>query len=77
MEKIFDVLVTSEFGLESVLKQECIDLGFEDLEVSNGKIEFKGNFSDIVKANLWLRTAERVFIKLFEFKALSLSLIHI
>ncbi|WP_103981632.1 THUMP domain-containing class I SAM-dependent RNA methyltransferase [Helcococcus massiliensis] len=71
MEKIFDILVTSEFGLESVLKQECIDLGFEDLEVSNGKIEFKGNFSDIVKANLWLRTAERVFIKLFEFKALS------
>lgn len=71
MKNIFDIVVTTVFGLESVVKKECEKLGFNDLKVQNGKIEFQGNQRDIVIANLWLRSAERVFIKLIEFDALS------
>lgn len=71
MKNIFDIVVTTVFGLESVVKKECEKLGFNKLKVQNGKIEFQGNQRDIVIANLWLRSAERVFIKLIEFDALS------
>ncbi len=71
MKNIFDIVVTTVFGLESVVKKECEKLGFNNLIVQNGKIEFQGNQRDIVLANLWLRSAERVFIKLIEFDALS------
>lgn len=71
MKNIFDIVVTTVFGLESVVKKECEKLGFNNLKVQNGKIEFQGNQRDIVIANLWLRSAERVFIKLIEFDALS------
>lgn len=71
MEKLFDIVITTVFGLESVVKKECEKLGFDNLIVQNGKIEFKGSQRDIVIANLWLRSAERVFIKLIEIDALS------
>lgn len=71
MEKNYQILVTSAFGLESVLKEECEKLGFKNLIVSNGRVEFSGRLRDIVISNLWLRTADRVYIKLLEFEALS------
>ena len=71
MENNYQILLTSAFGLESVLKEECEKLGFKNLIVSNGRVEFIGTVRDIVRANLWLRTADRVYIKLLEFKALS------
>lgn len=71
MQNNFNILVSTVFGLESVVKEECEALGFKDITVSNGKVEFIGSQRDIVIANLWLRSAERVFIKLLEFKALS------
>ena len=64
------------FGLESVVKKECEDLGFKNLVVSNGKVEFEGTHRDIVIANLWLRSAERVYIKLMEFEALTFDDIY-
>lgn len=70
MQKYYNILINTVFGLESVVKKECKDLGFKNLIVSNGKIEFKGTQKDIIIANLWLRSAERVFIKLAEFDAL-------
>ncbi len=76
MQNTYNILITTVFGLESVVKKECENLGFKDLNVSNGKIEFIGNQEDIVKANLWLRSAERVYIKLLEFEALSFEDIY-
>lgn len=71
MQNLFDIVITTVFGLESVVKKECEKLGFNNLKVQNGKIEFQGSQKDLVLANLWLRSAERVFIKLIEFDALS------
>lgn len=69
--KKYDLIATTAFGLESVVKKECENLGFEDIRVSNGKVEFKGDQRDIATSNLWLRSADRVLIKLAEFEALS------
>ncbi len=68
MEKI-KLIATATFGLESVVAQELRDLGYSDLTVENGKVCFTGNLQAICKTNLWLRTADRVKLKLGEFKA--------
>lgn len=66
-----ELIATASFGLEAVVKRELIDLGYTDLMVENGKVTFKGTERDIPKANIWLRTADRVLLKIGEFKALS------
>lgn len=70
-EKVYDLIATTVFGLESVVKEECEKLGFENITVSNGKVEFTGGQKEIARANLWLRSSERVLIKLAEFEALT------
>ncbi|WFA07752.1 class I SAM-dependent RNA methyltransferase [Tissierella sp. Yu-01] len=70
MEKL-ELIATTTFGLEAVCKRELLDLGFEDKLVENGKVTFFATEKDIPKANIWLRTAERVLLKMGEFKALS------
>lgn len=70
MENI-ELIATTTFGLEAVAKRELMNLGYKDLKVENGKVNFKGTYKDIPKANLWLRTADRVLLKLGEFKALT------
>lgn len=70
MEEII-LIATSAFGLESIVKRELIKLGFNDLKVSDGKVEFKAKYDDIPKVNLWLRCADRVLLKIDEFKATS------
>lgn len=57
------------FGLESVLSGELKRMGARDISVVDGKVSFKGDLKDVVKANIWLRTAERVLIVLGSFKA--------
>ena len=64
-----DIIVTTAFGTEGVTARELRDLGYEDITVDNGKIIFKGDASDVVRANMWLRTAARVLIRVGEFKA--------
>ena len=59
------------FGLESVLKGEVQRLGLEVQEVSDGRVTFWGELSDIARANIQLRTAERVQILLGSFRAVS------
>jgi putative N6-adenine-specific DNA methylase len=59
------------FGLETVVKRELIKLGFNIKKVSPGKIEFDATLNDIPKANLWLRSADRVLLKMGEFKAVT------
>jgi putative N6-adenine-specific DNA methylase len=61
------------FGLESVLAGEVKRMGGEDVRVSDGKVEFAGDINLLARANLTLRTAERVLIKLGEFDARSFT----
>jgi putative N6-adenine-specific DNA methylase len=70
MDRI-DLIATTTFGLEAVTKRELIDLGADEINVENGKVSFKGTLRDIARANLWLRTAERLLVKMGEFKALT------
>jgi len=65
----YNLIATTTFGMEGVVKDEVKKLGFSNLDVSNGKVEFEGNEKDICKSNLWLRSAERVQIKVGEFEA--------
>jgi len=67
--KKYTCIATSSFGLEAVVKRELIGLGFEILATENGKVTFVTDARGIVKANLWLRSADRVLIQMAEFKA--------
>lgn len=64
-----NLIATSAFGLESVVVSELKRLGIEKTEVENGRINYQGDYTSVVKSNLWLRCADRVLIKLAEFKA--------
>jgi len=64
-----NLVATSAFGLESIVVYELKKIGVEKTEVENGRINFQGDYSTLVKSNLWLRCADRVLIKLAAFKA--------
>ena len=64
-----ELIATSTFGLEAVVKREVEALGYKILQSENGKISFLGDERAVAKANLWLRCADRVQIKLAEFEA--------
>ncbi len=57
------------FGLEGVLADELRRLGMEEVRAENGRVLFSGNIAAASRANLWLRTAERVMIVAGEFRA--------
>jgi len=65
------LIATLSFGLETVVKWELQALGFENVQVSNGQVEFEAFPADIPRLNLWLRSADRVLIKMGEFKAVT------
>ena len=65
----FELLVPCHFGLEAVLKKEIYDLGYEISKVEDGRITFLGDEEAICRANIFLRTAERVMIQVGRFKA--------
>jgi putative N6-adenine-specific DNA methylase len=69
--KEYTLIATTTFGLEAVCKRELIALGFTVLSTENGKVTFKADASGIAKANIWLRTADRVLLLVGEFKALT------
>lgn len=60
---------TTTFGLEAVVKREVQNLGFENISASDGCVNFTGDFETLIKANLNLRSADRVMWVLAEFKA--------
>lgn len=64
-----NLIATSAFGLESIVVHELKKIGIEKTEVENGRINFQGDYDSVVKSNLWLRCADRVLIKLAEFRA--------
>lgn len=67
--RTFELIAPCHFGLESVLKREILDLGYEISQVEDGKVTFIGDAEAICRANIGLRTAERVLVKVGSFKA--------
>ncbi|MDD6216773.1 MAG: class I SAM-dependent RNA methyltransferase [Roseburia sp.] len=65
----FELVVPCHFGLEAVLKREIYDLGYEISKVEDGRITFVGDEEAICRANIFLRTAERVLLQVGRFKA--------
>ena len=70
MEK-FELIAPCHFGLEAVMKREIQDLGYEIVEVEDGKVTFAGDAEAIVRANMFLRTTERILLKVGKFKAVT------
>ena len=69
----YELIAPCHFGMESVLKREINDLGYEISRVENGKVYFIGDESAICRANVFLRSAERVLVKCAEFEARSFT----
>lgn len=63
------LMATAAMGLESVVANELKALGYDDLQVENGKVLFEADVSAIPKCNLWLRTADRVKLVVGQFTA--------
>jgi len=68
---MYELIATTTFGIEAIAKRELINLGFEVLRTENGKVTFISDLSGIAKANLWLRSVDRVLLKVGEFKAMT------
>lgn len=67
----FELIAPCHFGLEAVLKKEIYDLGYDITKVEDGKVTFTGDAQAICRANMFLRTAERVLLKAGSFHAVT------
>lgn len=67
--KNFELIAPCHFGLESVLKKEIYDMGYEIIQVEDGRITFEGDAEAICRGNIFLRTTERVLLKVGRFHA--------
>ncbi len=63
-------IATATFGLESTVKREAQDLGFEGVKVQDGRIDFTGSFEDMIKANIHFRSADRILWNVAEGRVL-------
>ena len=69
MKNKVELIAPCHFGLESVLKREVLNLGYEISQVEDGRVTFYGDIEAICRGNIFLRTAERVLLKVGSFKA--------
>ena len=67
----YQLTAPCHFGLEAVLKKELTDLGFAILKTEDGRVTFEADERGIAKANIFLRTAERILIRTGDFKAVT------
>ena len=65
----YELVAPCHFGMEAVLKREIYDLGYEITRVEDGRITFEGDAEAICRANVFLRTAERILVVAGRFKA--------
>lgn len=65
----YEFIAPCHFGLEAVLKKEIVDLGYEIISVEDGRIIFTGDESAICRGNMFLRTTERLLLKVAKFRA--------
>lgn len=66
---MFDFVASCAFGLEAVLSRELRDLGLADVKSDNGQVHFRGDWLAMARANLWARTADRIWLRLGQFPA--------
>ena len=71
MSDTYELIAPCHFGLESVLKKEIYDIGYEPSRVEDGKVTFVGDAEAIARGNINLRTTERLLVKAGEFTALT------
>jgi len=64
-----ELIATATFGLEAVVKREIQNLGYKIIKSEDAKITYMGDERAIVRSNLWLRSADRVLLKMGEFKS--------
>ncbi|MCI9046144.1 MAG: class I SAM-dependent RNA methyltransferase [Hungatella sp.] len=69
VRKTYELIAPCHFGLEAVLKKEIVDLGYEISQVEDGRVTFIGDDEAICRANVFLRTGERVLLKAGSFRA--------
>ncbi len=67
----YELIAPCHFGLEAVLKKEIIDLGYDIILVEDGRVTFFGDEEAVSRANIFLRSAERILIKIGSFKAVT------
>lgn len=67
--KRFELIAPCHFGLEAVLKREITDLGYDVIKVEDGRLTFVGDEEAVCRSNIFLRTAERILIKVGSFRA--------
>lgn len=65
----FEYISPCHFGLEAVLKRELTDLGYEITKVEDGKVSYTGDMNTCARANMFLRTTERVLLRVATFHA--------
>lgn len=68
-ESSYELIAPCHFGLEAVLKKEIIGLGYEIVSTQDGRITFRGDETAIPRANIFIRTAERILLKMGSFQA--------
>mgnify|MGYP004447622023 FL=1 len=66
-----EFIAPCHFGLEAVLKREITDLGYEIVSVEDGRVTFRGGAEALVRANIFIRTAERIMLKVGSFRAVT------
>lgn len=66
---LWELTAPCHFGTEAVLKREILDLGYEVTRVEDGRVTFEADAQGVADANLFLRTTERVLLKVGEVKA--------
>ncbi len=65
----YELIAPCHFGLEAVCKREIYDLGYEITRVEDGRVTFAGDAEAVCRANIFLRTAERILLQVGKFKA--------
>ena len=74
--KQYELIAPCHFGMEAVLKREIQNLGYEISQVDNGKVTFFGDAAAIARANIFLRTTERILLKIDSFRAGSGTILY-
>ena len=64
-----ELIATTSFGLEAVVARELTQLGYTEQRVEDGRVTFRGDAAAVCRANLWLRSAERVLLKMGDSEA--------
>ena len=65
----YELTAPCHFGMEAVLKREITDLGYEIVDVDNGRVTFAGDAAAVARGNMFLRTTERILLKAAAFRA--------